>query len=440
MSTKDLKKDVVEELDLMGIRKLLLTLVKLIVDPTQVVSDMDNEERKFTKPLRFALTICAPVFLVFSILDFDISDRIVKTMMEGMGPDPFQRMFLTKISNGTYEVVFGNYSPLVNILLYAPLGGLLLYRFYRKEIKRPFYYFMGIALYHTGLTGLFGFLLSLVMVFGLIGTTPLTIIGTISGPIFLLNILMRGTNWSKPFVRGLLTYVLNIAVLGILFVAFILTAVFTGRGLDLAWAPRIGMGIVTKEISFGSPREYGMLVEHVQPNSPAEISGILPYDTLMRVNGAKVTSHEAFRIVMDSIKGTSVNVAIRKNGKDQVVRVECRDFKTIFHDNIVLLGWELGVSTTSEKSQSHYRRFVVDLDNGGAAMGAGIQVSDTILAYDDHPIKSFTEYNYFSYYYLRERKPGDTMKVTLSRSGTMLVVPVILQKRTIPLATYIRYY
>jgi S1-C subfamily serine protease len=73
---------------------------------------------------------------------------------------------------------------------------------------------------------------------------------------------------------------------------------------------------------FEISEEQGVLIARIVPNSPAAQAGLRAGDVILQINGQGVTrSEEVQRLVEASRVGSDLQVALKRNGQDQTIRV-----------------------------------------------------------------------------------------------------------------------
>jgi S1-C subfamily serine protease len=68
---------------------------------------------------------------------------------------------------------------------------------------------------------------------------------------------------------------------------------------------------------------------------------------------------------------------------------------------------------------------IADVSENSPAANAKLQKGDVIITFDGKPVKNLKDYSN----YLKEHKPGDTVKLTIDRNGEKKEVNVTLSER-----------
>ncbi|GFO70346.1 peptidase [Geomonas limicola] len=195
----------------------------------------------------------------------------------------------------------------------------------------------------------------------------------------------------------------------------------------------IGAGVqnVTPEIarSFNLKEAKGALVGEVEPGSPAQHAGIRQGDVISAFAGKHVNDGgELTRLVAETAVGERVTVLVVRDGlelgKTLVVR-ELREEqeKPKPHPAAgVGSGPGLRVAELTESLREHSGIeeqsgvAVVELEPGGRAEEAGVQLGDLVLEVNRKPVRTLVEYQAA----LREAPSGEPLLLLLKRSGKTL--------------------
>jgi serine protease Do len=167
--------------------------------------------------------------------------------------------------------------------------------------------------------------------------------------------------------------------------------------------------------SFGT--DHGIVVDSVQPDTPADHAGLKRGDVILSVNGQAVHSgDELVAIVSDTDIGKKLRVEYLREGKHATANVEVADRNKIIGES--RRGGEegnpesgpegggvLGLAVknlTSEQahelsSQLHLEAtqgvLVSDVQGTGFASDLGVERGDVILSINRHPVASVDDYN-----------------------------------------------
>jgi serine protease Do len=167
--------------------------------------------------------------------------------------------------------------------------------------------------------------------------------------------------------------------------------------------------------SFGA--NHGVVVNNVEPGSPAESAGLKMGDVILSINGQAISSgNDLVEIVSNSKIGSRVKVDLLRDGKPLTASVEVADRNRILaqqqagvppNDNRNLpqeAGGILGASvrnlTTDQSSQLmkalHLPRpqgvFVTHVTPEGFAAGVSVQDGDVILSINHQAVSSLEDY------------------------------------------------
>ncbi|MBF0357773.1 MAG: DegQ family serine endoprotease [Magnetococcales bacterium] len=189
---------------------------------------------------------------------------------------------------------------------------------------------------------------------------------------------------------------------------------------------------VTPELAaaLGMKQKHGALVASVEPDSPAEKSGILAGDVIVRFDGRKVHRMKELPGVVAKVPvGKSVPMQIFRDGQLKTIRVVVA----------VLDDTESGGGRTSNKPRENKLSaigltvqpllpamleqlnvpkktkgvVVSDVDKGGIGAESGIRPGDVIIEIDRKAVRSMSDFNSAT----KKLKPGSTLLILLLRGG-----------------------
>ncbi|WZO98973.1 trypsin-like peptidase domain-containing protein [Isosphaeraceae bacterium EP7] len=146
---------------------------------------------------------------------------------------------------------------------------------------------------------------------------------------------------------------------------------------------------------FNLPEPRGVLVEGVQPGSPAESVGLKAGDVLVRLGGKPVDDQSALRNRAASLEiGAKTAVEFYRDGKKQsldVVIAEQPDSRP----GLLSLGFTVQ-DITAEQSGGHPGTYIVAVAPGSPAAAANLLPGLQIVGVGRQPIKSKAEFDLFS--------------------------------------------
>jgi serine protease Do len=172
------------------------------------------------------------------------------------------------------------------------------------------------------------------------------------------------------------------------------------------------LGILPKDIdnnmaeAMGLSSKEGVLVESVEPNSPAEEGGLKVGDIILEFNGTKVTNAQQFRfLVADAGPGARVNLTIIRDNDKRSLSFKLGDRSKFLaqaananesQQNKKWLG--LSVSTfTREMAEARRMDFepgviIDEIEPNSPADDAGLFTGDIILEIDRQPVKTEADF------------------------------------------------
>lgn len=150
----------------------------------------------------------------------------------------------------------------------------------------------------------------------------------------------------------------------------------------------------------------GVLVEHVQPGTPADQAGLKVGDVILRFGKEEVTDAEEFRrLVAATTPGTRVNLEILRSGKTAALEVKLQERATFASQNnkepaqpeeSVWMGLSVRTATRSLAEQYGVQYnpgvIVTDAEPGSPADEKGIQAGDLIVKVDGQKVTDMESY------------------------------------------------
>ena len=153
------------------------------------------------------------------------------------------------------------------------------------------------------------------------------------------------------------------------------------------------------------PNTKGALVAQVTPGSAAEKAGIKVYDVIIRYDGKPVEGVSQFRnLVAATPPAAKVEIVLLRDGKEMSVKAQLGELatepssaaKSDKAGNGVDLGLTLEPLTPASAREYGYGKdeglVVTDVEEGGAAATAGIQVGDLVTEINRMKVTNLAEY------------------------------------------------
>jgi serine protease Do len=183
--------------------------------------------------------------------------------------------------------------------------------------------------------------------------------------------------------------------------------------------------------SFGLKDVAGALVATVEKGGPADKAGIVPGDVILAFDGKPVqTSADLARLVGSTKPGTTVNVDVWRKGERRTVKVTVGELPervpaTASSQSDETPRNRVGLAL-SELTPQQRRSLQTDyglLVRGvaGPAQRAGIQPGDVILAINDMPVKSASDFEA-----QLAKNAGKTAALLIRRGADTLFLPLAL--------------
>lgn len=149
----------------------------------------------------------------------------------------------------------------------------------------------------------------------------------------------------------------------------------------------------------------GILVERVQPGTPAEKAGLKTGDVVLKFNGQQVTGAEQFRnLVAETSPGSKVSLVVLREGKTLTLETQLKErpinlAQTQEGEPVEEESW-LGITVatvTKDLTESYGVRYrlgviVTDVEPGSPADEKGLQVGDIIIKVDGKKVTNAEDY------------------------------------------------
>jgi Do/DeqQ family serine protease len=185
----------------------------------------------------------------------------------------------------------------------------------------------------------------------------------------------------------------------------------------------------------GLDLDHGILVEDVQPDTPAARAGLQRRDVIVRYSGEDVRDESKFRLMVGATSvGKTVPVVVVRDGREQRVDVtlgERPDEEVVASAPAPESGAWLGLHVEDARGGDARRQFGLDraqagvvvtgVDEGSPADEAGMQEGDVITEVYTHDVNSLDEYVAISKK-LKDRKDPIAFLVKRGRSTNYVTV------------------
>jgi len=178
----------------------------------------------------------------------------------------------------------------------------------------------------------------------------------------------------------------------------------------------------------------GVQVQGVEPNSPAQESGLIPLDFLIRYNSLLIENARQFiNLVQKSAVGSSVKIEISRQGKPMNLTAKIRERQVQSAQNRLLLNSprpRVGLDTTpltpdladALQMPGQTGLLVIGVVPQTPAAAAGVLEGDVITEMDGRPV--FDEDSFASW---QSHGLGSRLVLTVFRKGTKRSITVNLQ-------------
>jgi serine protease Do len=157
---------------------------------------------------------------------------------------------------------------------------------------------------------------------------------------------------------------------------------------------------ITPEIAETIGVKEGILVSQIAPGSPAEKAGLKVGDIIVAVDGEKVREVRDLQFrIMKTPPGTEVTLTIIRGGKEQTIKAKVGEMpeEVSFGQQQEQVG-ELGLSLRDLSPEEVMRFgvkgvFVEGVAPGSLAQRSGLRRGDIILAVNNEPVESLSQFN-----------------------------------------------
>jgi serine protease Do len=157
---------------------------------------------------------------------------------------------------------------------------------------------------------------------------------------------------------------------------------------------------ITPEIAETIGVKEGILVAQIAPGSPAEKAGLKVGDIIVAIDGEKVREVRELQFrIMKTPPGTEVTLTILRGGKEQTIKAKVGEMpeEVSFGQPREQVG-ELGLSLRDLSPEEVKRFGVKGVFVDGVALGSlaqrsGLRRGDIILAVNNEPVESLSQFN-----------------------------------------------
>jgi serine protease Do len=157
---------------------------------------------------------------------------------------------------------------------------------------------------------------------------------------------------------------------------------------------------ITPEIAETIGVKEGILISQVAPGSPAEKAGLKVGDIIVAIDGEKVREVRELQFrVMKTPPGTEVTLTIIRGGKEQSIKAKVGEMpeEVSFgqpREQVGELGLSLRDLSPEEVSRFGVRGVLVEsVAPGSLAQRSGLRRGDIILAVNNEPVESLSQFN-----------------------------------------------
>jgi len=146
------------------------------------------------------------------------------------------------------------------------------------------------------------------------------------------------------------------------------------------------------------------VVGWIDPGSPAEGSGLMIGDEILRINGRAVETWTDVEIAVGSKPERTLRLDVRRDGREETVELKTES----------VTRYQMGYAGLRAKILTQLQMIVP----GSPAEEAGLEPGDIILAVDGKPVY------YYQFVETIEANAGKEISLTVDRKGEILEIPV----------------
>ncbi len=168
----------------------------------------------------------------------------------------------------------------------------------------------------------------------------------------------------------------------------------------------------------------GVLIMHVESNSPAEKAGLKRYDLIVAINGKVVKGAADLQMeIANSNPGDEIDVTIYRNRDKQIIKVKVIEApdsgseRTVDESTGMNLGMDLAKNTPALAREYQLKTakglVIENLERGGIAAENGLKPGDVILAVNRTEISSVEQFRRI----LANRRGGSMVLLLINRNG-----------------------
>jgi serine protease Do len=157
---------------------------------------------------------------------------------------------------------------------------------------------------------------------------------------------------------------------------------------------------ITPEIAETIGVKEGILISQVAPGSPAEKAGLKVGDIIVAIDGEKVREVRELQFrIMKTPPGTEITLTILRGGKEQTIKAKVGEMpEEVSFGQPKEQANELGLSLRDLSPEEASRLgikgvFVEGVAPGSLAQRSGLRRGDIILAVNNEPVESLSQFN-----------------------------------------------
>jgi serine protease Do len=211
---------------------------------------------------------------------------------------------------------------------------------------------------------------------------------------------------------------------------------------DQGYVSRGWLGVVIQDVnrdlaeSFGLKKPAGALIADIEPNGPADRSGLKEGDIITRYDGKEVNlSSELPHMVGITKAGSRVPVEVLRDGKTRVLNVKIGSLPNQQQARLKSAPVEREInkvglrvmdldSQLAESSGVNHGVVVREIIAGRSAEAAGMRIGDIITIIDGQQVDSAAQFEKI----VDNLKPGKAVPVRIVRNGRAIFIPLKITK------------